>query len=131
MNRLALVYDVAYPFVEGGGQKRMYEIAQNFVAWGWDVHWYCLNTWDGDAVQHRGGITYHGLKGYTHLYIGDGTRSRRAAISFGRAVLLARAHFSQYDVVWCGEWPFFHILALIVRLVPCRSQVIIGWWEVW
>lgn len=128
---IALVYDVAYPFVEGGGQRRMFEVARRFVAWGWDVHWYSLKTWDGPALQTQNGITYHGLEGHADLFAGDGTRSRRAALSFGRAVLFARAQFSSYDIVWCGQWPYFHILALMARLVPWRGKILVDWWEVW
>lgn len=128
---IALVYDVAYPFVEGGGQRRMFEIARRFVAWGWNVHWYSLKTWDGPALRTQDGITYHGLKGHADLFAGDGTRSRRAALSFGRAVLLANADFASYDIVWCGQWPYFHILALMARLVPWRGRILVDWWEVW
>ena len=131
MTRLALVYDVAYPFVEGGGQKRMYEIARHFVAWGWDVHWYCLKTWEGSAIQMQAGITYHGLEGYTNFYTANGTRSRRAAISFGWAILRSKERFAGFDVVWCGQWPFFHIFALTARLIPWRTQLLVDWWEVW
>ena len=129
--RLALVYDVAYPFVEGGGQKRMYEVARRFGGWGWDVHWYCLKTWEGAAVRQLGGITYHGLQGHTNFYASDGTRSRRAALSFGRAVLFADVRFAEYDIVWCGQWPYFHILALFARLTPWRTRLLVDWWEVW
>jgi glycosyltransferase involved in cell wall biosynthesis len=131
MRKLALVYDVAYPFVEGGGQKRMHDIARYFVKWGWKVDWYCLKTWEGAAVQLREGITFHGLKGFTQFYAGDGTRSARAALSFGRAVLFADVSFSGYDIVWCGQWPFFHIFALAARLVPWRTRLVVDWWEVW
>lgn len=129
--RIALVYDVAYPFVDGGGERRMYEVGRRLAESGWDVHWYSLKVWGGDPIQRRDGITYHGLAGYTTLSREDGTRSRREALSFGRAILFCDASFSSYDVVWCGQWPYFHVLALIVRLVPWRTKLLYDWWEVW
>ncbi len=129
--RIALVYDVAYPFVEGGGQKRMFEIAKRFVSWGWEVHWYSFKTWEGPATQLRDGITYHGLEGYAKFYNNVGVRSIRAALSFGWAVLLSKGSFSKYDVVWCGQWPYFHIIALALRRVPWRTLLLVDWWEVW
>lgn len=128
---LAIFYDAAYPFTDGGGQRRLYEVGRHMAAHGWSVHWYALKTWDGDPVQTRDGIVYYGLKGHTRFYRGNGKRGLREALSYGRAVLTARKDFGSYDAVWCAQWPLFHILALIVRLVPWRTHMLVDWWEVW
>lgn len=128
---LAIFYDAAYPFTDGGGQRRLYEIGRHMAAHGWRVHWYALKTWEGDPVQIRDGIVYHGLRGHTRFYGNNGKRGLREAVSYGRAVLTARADFGSYDLVWCGQWPLFHILALIARFVPWRTHMLIDWWEVW
>lgn len=128
---LAVFYDLAYPFIDGGGQRRLYEVARYMAAHGWIVHWYTLRTWDGDPVQIRDGIVYYGLKGHTGFYGKNGKRGLREALSYGWAVLTARAEFGSYDVVWCGQWPLFHIFALFVRGVPWRTQMLVDWWEVW
>jgi glycosyltransferase involved in cell wall biosynthesis len=128
---LAIFYDAAYPFTDGGGQRRLYEIGRHMAAHGWRVHWYALKTWDGDPMQIREGIVYYGLKGHTGFYRKNGKRGLREALSYGRAVLTARADFGSYDLVWCGQWPLFHILALVARFVPWRTQMLIDWWEVW
>lgn len=128
---LAIFYDAAYPFTDGGGQRRLYEVGRHMAAHGWKVHWYALKTWDGDPIQTREGIVYYGLNGHTHFYRKNGKRGLRQALSYGRAVLLARADFSSYDLVWCGQWPLFHILALFSRLVPWRTRMLVDWWEVW
>jgi glycosyltransferase involved in cell wall biosynthesis len=128
---MAIFYDGAYPFTDGGGQRRLYEVGRHMAAHGWRVHWYALKTWDGDPVQVRDGIVYYGLKGHTGFYRNNGKRGIREALSYGRAVLRARADFGSYDLVWCGQWPLFHIPALIARLVPWRTQMLVDWWEVW
>lgn len=128
---LAVFYDIAYPFTDGGGQRRLYEVARHLAAHGWVVHWYTLKTWDGDSVQIRDRIVYYGLKGHTSFYGKNGKRGLREALSYGRAILTARADFGNYDVVWCGQWPLFHIFALIARGVPWRTQMLVDWWEVW
>lgn len=128
---LAILYDAAYPFVDGGGQRRIFEIAKAFVAAGWQVDWYAMHSWDGDPCQERGGIVYHGVGGPLHFYGADGRRSLRQALAYGRAILFSRAGFSSCDLVWCGQWPFFHLLALILRLVPWRTHLLVDWWEVW
>ncbi len=128
---LGIVYDVAYPFVEGGGERRLYEVARRLADDGWSVTWYCFQTWDGPSVQTLGGIKYVGLRGRSSLYRADGARSRLSALSFGRAVLFTQADFSAHDIVWCGQWPYFHVLALCARLVPWRTKLFLDWWEVW
>jgi glycosyltransferase involved in cell wall biosynthesis len=128
---LAILYDAAYPFVDGGGQRRIFEIAKVFVATGWRVDWYALHTWDGAPRQERNGIVYHGIGRRVDFYGAGGRRNLRPALIYGRAVLLSGADFSSYDFVWCGQWPLFHLLAILVRLVPWRTSVLVDWWEVW
>lgn len=129
--RLAIFYDAAYPFTDGGGQRRLYEVARHLAIQGWTVHWYALKTWDGDSVQVRDGIVYFGLKGHTKFYGPNGKRELKEALSYGFAVLTAKADFGRYDLVWCAQWPIFHIIVLIARLVPWRSTLLVDWWEVW
>jgi glycosyltransferase involved in cell wall biosynthesis len=128
---LAILYDAAYPFIDGGGQRRIFEIAKAFVAAGWQVDWYAMHTWDGDPQQERAGIIYHGLGRPMDFYSADGRRSLRQALAYGWAVLLSRADFSSRDLVWCGQWPFLHLLALFLRLIPWRTHLLVDWWEVW
>lgn len=125
---LALVYDVAYPFVEGGGQKRMFEVATRLAASGWNIAWYTLHTWDGPATIKAHGITYHGLAGDTEFYTKSGRRSIREALSFGWAIWKARSEIRKHAVLWCGQWPYFHLFAL----APGYSgRLIVDWWETW
>jgi len=128
---VAILYDTAYPFTYGGGQRRLYEVGRRMADLGWNVHWYPLKAWDGDCTLFRDGILYQGLRGRTNLFGTDGKRAYAEALSYGRAVLTARVDFASYDLVWCGQWPLFHILALIARLVPWRTCLLVDWWEVW
>ena len=47
--KILLVYDVSYPHVEGGGQRRLYEIARRLAEEGHEISWLCFKTWSGDA----------------------------------------------------------------------------------
>lgn len=128
---LAIFYDMAYPFTDGGGQRRLYEVGRRLVSGGWTVHWFALKTWEGDSIREQNGIVYFGLQGHTKVYGSNGKRSLREALSYGKAVLFEKTDFSKYDLVWCGQWPIFHILALVIRLVPWRTRLLVDWWEVW
>ena len=125
---VAIVYDVAYPFVAGGGQKRMYEVATRLCRRGWKVTWYSLKCWEGDDVVTADGITYRGLPAHAQLYAASGRRSIREALSFGRACWRARHDIARHSILWCGQWPYFHIFAL---QRACRGRIIVDWWETW
>ena len=43
-NRILIVYDVAYPFVHGGGQKRLWEVSQRLLKNNFSIEWICFKT---------------------------------------------------------------------------------------
>lgn len=126
--RLAVVYDVAYPFVNGGGQKRLFEVATRLVAHGWEVTWFCFQTWEGGAIRREHGIEYYGLPGFSSLYTQSGRRSIKEALAFGFACFKARREIRARDIIWCGVFPYFHLVAL---LPPNGPHTVIDWWEAW
>jgi glycosyltransferase involved in cell wall biosynthesis len=129
---IAIFYEAAYPFLAGGGERRLYEIARRLAMQGWTVHWFALHHWTGAAVQERDGIVYHGLRGSTRFYGSDGKRSTRQAFAFAWALMFrCRVDLRAYDVALCGSWPLFHLFALMARRVPFRSVMVVDWWETW
>lgn len=126
--QLNIVYDVAYPFVEGGGQKRIFEVATRLVRRGWNVTWYTFQTWEGSEVLREHGITYVGLPGVVPLYSESGRRSRKEVLVFGCAVWKRRNSIQNADVLWCGQWPYSH---LVTALFSSRAIVSVDWWETW
>lgn len=125
---VAIVYDVAYPFVEGGGEKRMYEVASRLISSGWSVTWYTVHTWNGPATINTHGITYRGLAREPDRYTQSGRRSIRAALSFGLAAWRARSEIRRHPVLWCGQWPYFHLFALAPGY---PGKLVVDWWETW
>ena len=62
--KILIIYDVAYPFVIGGGQIRLYEIAKHLIQNGCEVTWLCFKTWEGkSSFVGDEGIFYVGLEG--------------------------------------------------------------------
>ena len=43
--KIAFIYDAVYPFVTGGAEKRVYELAKRLAKRGHDVHWYGIGWW--------------------------------------------------------------------------------------
>ena len=106
----------------------MFEVARRLVTRGWKITWYTFKTWEGEANLELHGIRYVGLPGYVPLYTASGRRSAREALAFGRAVWSRHSDIRKADVVWCGQWPYFHLLPLLFR---SRASCLIDWWEVW
>ena len=40
--KIAFIYDAVYPWVKGGAEKRVYELAKRLVQLGHEVHWYSI-----------------------------------------------------------------------------------------
>lgn len=106
----------------------MYEVASRLSRRGWKVTWYALKSWTGPNDLIVDGIIYCGLDGDTQLYTKSGRRSIREALSFGKAVWRVRRRIGRHSRIWCGQWPYFHIMAL---LLPCRRRLVVDWWETW
>jgi glycosyltransferase involved in cell wall biosynthesis len=49
--KIAFVTDVAYPYIKGGAEKRIYELSRRLAASGHDVHVYSIQWWDGPSVK--------------------------------------------------------------------------------
>ena len=72
--RLAILYDCPYPFIKGGGQKRLFEISQYLLKHDWEVEWYALKFWEGpEKIQHKG-ITFNAVGEQSKLYSSAGKR---------------------------------------------------------
>jgi len=72
--KIAIVYDMLYPFNVGGAEIRNYEIAK-VLAKEHDVHLIGVKLWKGKRVIKREGITYHGVCRYKKLHSFSGKRS--------------------------------------------------------
>lgn len=128
MKKLALVYDLVYPFTIGGGEKRFYDVGKMLKERNYDVHFCGMKLWEGGKVKEIDGMIYHGLCKNTSLYE-NGKRTIREAIRFGLSCFhLLRENF---DVIDCCSFPYFSLfpakLACMIRRRPLYST----WLEVW
>jgi glycosyltransferase involved in cell wall biosynthesis len=39
--------------------------------------------------------------------------------------------YEKFDIVWCGQWPYFHLFSLLLHRAPWRTRMVVDWWEVW
>ncbi|MFH0863239.1 MAG: glycosyltransferase family 4 protein [Candidatus Altiarchaeota archaeon] len=128
--RIAFVYDVIYPYVKGGVEKRIWELSRRLAARGHDVHVYGMRHWAGPSTIKSGGITYHGVCRPMGLYKESGRRSIRQALYF--TFWLPFSLFRErYDIVDCQAAPY--LPTMMTRLYSFLTGVplVVTWHEYW
>ena len=127
--RIAFVYDAIYPFVKGGGEKRIHDLAVRLAARGHEIHLYGLKYWEGPDTVRQENITLHGVLPPMPLYTG----SRRAipeAVLYGAGVLPALAG-ERFDIIDCQQFPYFSGISSRIAATMRKSPLAITWYEVW
>jgi glycosyltransferase involved in cell wall biosynthesis len=127
--KIAIIYDVIYPYVKGGVEKRVWELAVRLTRSGHNVHLYGMKFWDGNDIIHRDGVTLHGVCPTQTLY-SKGRRTIREAISFSIA-LFFRLRKEDYDIIDCQQFPYFSCIAVKCSILFKKTPLVITWHEVW
>jgi glycosyltransferase involved in cell wall biosynthesis len=127
--KIAFVYDNLYPWMKGGVDKRVWELARHVVLQGHEVQIFTMNYWDGPTIIEREGVQIHGVCKPLQLYV-RGRRSISEPIWFAAALMvpLLRQRFDILDVQQMPYFPCFTgQLATLVR----RQPWVVTWHEVW
>jgi glycosyltransferase involved in cell wall biosynthesis len=124
---IGYVSDVVYPFVKGGAEKRIYEMAKR-LATNDEVHIFGVKWWEGENDIELNGIHLHGVCKPLSLYAGE-KRSFREAARF--ALSLGPILRYDLDVIDCNQFPYLHCFPskLISRLNG--TPLVITWHEFW
>ncbi len=128
--RIAMLYDMAYPFVKGGGQKRLFEISRRLVQKGHEVSWWALKSWTGNDVETIDGIEYHAVGSMLPLYTNTGRRTIGEALHYALS-LLQHSGWRKADLIHCGVFPFLHLPVVLCLAKERSRRVSVDWWEVW
>jgi glycosyltransferase involved in cell wall biosynthesis len=130
--KIAFIYDAAYPWVKGGAEKRVYELAKRLAQRGHEVHWYSMGYWwleNGETDIVMDNIHHHGVSKPMELYSED-RRSIREPLIFSLK-LLKPLMKEDFDIVDCQGFPFFSCFTAKIHSVLGRSNLIITLHEVW
>ena len=128
--RIALVYDVLYPWVRGGAEKRYWEIARRLPAHGFRPHLIGPKYWDGpDAIQ-REGVWLHGICPPRDLYGPQGTRIIAEALAYARDLLPALLRLN-VDLIDCCAFPYFPFFSARAVATLRRTPLLTTWPELW
>jgi glycosyltransferase involved in cell wall biosynthesis len=128
--RLSILYDLSYPFLKGGGQKRLFEIARRLVIMGYEVHWWALKAWPGADQTDVEGIRFHSVGPMTKLYTKSGRRTISEAAYYA-AEVLAHRECLEADRVHCAVFPLLHLIPVLALVSERKFRLSVDWWEVW
>lgn len=123
---IAFVYDAIYPYVMGGAERRIYELA-NALKKDFNVNVVGMKFWDGNASFQKDGITYHGVCKNKNMYKNE-RRSITEAIrfAFGLGNFLRK---NKFDVMEVQNFPYLHIFPCL--FLKGKGRLIIYWHEFW
>jgi glycosyltransferase involved in cell wall biosynthesis len=128
--KIAYIYDSAYPFTKGGGERRIYEVARRLSERGHEVSILSMKCWEGPESIQENGLRYCAISPRMNSYHRSGRRSISQALGFGASAWRLLAH-ARYDVIDCGQWPYFHFFPAKAYSVLRDTPFIVTWYEVW
>jgi glycosyltransferase involved in cell wall biosynthesis len=127
--KIAFVYDVIYPYVKGGVEKRVWELSVRLAGRGHEVHVFGMKYWDGFDILVRDGVILHGVCPAKPLYF-QGKRTVGEAINFSIRLIPALAH-GRFDIIDCQQFPYFSCLFAKGVSIMKKTPLVITWHEVW
>ncbi|MDD1687133.1 glycosyltransferase family 4 protein [Methanoregula sp.] len=127
--KIALVYDVIYPYVKGGVEKRVWELGVRLASRGHEVHLFGMKYWDGDDIQKKEGVILHGVCPSYPLY-SDGRRKIPDALIFSIRIFPALVR-EKFDIIDCQQFPYFSCITARAAAAIRHTPLVITWHEVW
>jgi len=126
--RIAFVYDVIYPWVKGGVEKRIHELAKR-LAKKHEVHIYGYKFWNKEDVIEREGIFYHGTIRPKKIY----SNGRRAIIPplIHALKLIHSFKNEKFDIIDSQASPYFPAYSSKAGAMFKDSKLVITWHEFW
>ena len=133
--RIAFASDSAYPWFNGGIEKRRYIIMKKLAEEGHDVHCFTMHrkSMPGHAFTYRG-IKYHSVGealGWSGMYRGGSKRrSIRMPLIFSLQLFWKILPY-RFDAVDADNFPFLHLFPLFLYAKLRGVRFAITWHEVW
>jgi glycosyltransferase involved in cell wall biosynthesis len=133
--KIGFIYDAVYPWIKGGGEKTLYELACALRDRGHECHFFGMHLWDGPMQIEREGLHYHAICPKLPLYGPSGKRTIKQPLRFAWGVLtnLGRYDVASFDILDVHAFPFFSVpMFQVARIAHFRKVPwLLTWLEVW
>jgi len=132
--KLAFAYDSAYPWFNGGIEKRRFLIMQALANSGHEVHCFTMlrEGMPGREFSYKG-IKYHccgvgipNSKMYVH-----GRRNIRWPLKYALILPFKLIKYDNFDLIDADAFPFLHLFTISLIAKLKRIKFIVTWHEVW
>ncbi len=127
--KIAYVFDVLYPWVRGGVQKRIYEIGRRLAKEEHEIHIFGLQWWNGDTVYQQEGMWLHGIYSAQKFYLQNGVRNTRTTVGFSISLIKELFKY-KFDLVECQSTPYLPAFVCWFYSRLTRIPLVIYWIEV-
>ena len=127
--KIAFVYDAIYPYVKGGVEKRIWELAVRLSRKGHVVHLFGMKFWAGDDILFHEGIYLHGVSPAHELYAG-GRRSILQPLLFSICLTFPLLR-EKCEIIDCQQFPYFSCISAGFVSKIKKIPLTITWIEVW
>ena len=128
--KIAFVYDVIYPYVKGGVEKRVGELAVRLAKRGHEVHIFGMKFWEGNDILIRDGVILHGVCPAQQLYT-NGRRTIREALYFSLCLVPPLLKENTFAIIDCQQFPYFSCISAKIVAIIRKSPLVITWHEIW
>ncbi len=127
--KIAIVYDMIYPFNVGGAEIRNYQLAVR-LARNHEVHLFGVKLWDGPDIIKRDGLTLHGVCRYNRIYGFGGARTSWEPIKF--AIKLFWPLFKEdFDIIDTSSFVYFHCFTCKAVSFFKKIPLVFTWHQYW
>lgn len=127
--KIAIVYDVVYPYRLGGGERRNWEIAKRLAACGHEVWLVSVQMWEGGPEIVREGVHYVGVCPWKPGLFKKGKRAFFEPLYFARH-LFSCLRRREFDIIDCSNFPYLSCLSAWLATRFRRARLVITWYEV-
>jgi glycosyltransferase involved in cell wall biosynthesis len=127
--RIAFVYDALYPEINGGGERRNYELGKR-LAGRHDVTNVSWDYWAGTDRVTRDGMRLLPVGSPRPFYDHEGKRSIREAMAFAGRLFPAMLR-NRFDIIDCSATPYVPLYACWLASRLTRTPLVSTWFEYW
>jgi L-malate glycosyltransferase len=129
--KIALVYDLLYPYSIGGAEYRNFSLAKYLVLQGHEVHMFGVKSWTGSSIKKVSDRFFiHGVSKYKKKYGQQGTRKIFEPIKYSIALFFELMKH-KFDLLDVSAFPYFPVFSVKLYSIFKNKPMVVTWHEVW